>query len=77
VKTNRQHGGGGLMIWACFVATTPGHLVVIESTVNSLYPRVKCEVICAKAKKSAKIRMIYPILRPGKDLIFLGEFPNM
>ena len=29
-----KHGGGGLMIWACFAATGPGHLAVIESTVN-------------------------------------------
>ena len=30
-----QHGGGGLMIWACSAATGPGHLAVIESTMNS------------------------------------------
>ena len=30
-----KHSGGGLMIWACVVATVPGHLAVAESTVNS------------------------------------------
>ena len=30
-----MHGGGGLMIWACFTATGPEHLAVIESTMNS------------------------------------------
>jgi len=30
-----KHGGGGLMIWACSAATGPGHLAVIESTMNS------------------------------------------
>ena len=30
-----KHGGGGLMIWAGSAATVPGHLAVIESTLNS------------------------------------------
>ena len=30
-----KHGGGGLIIWACSAATGPGHLAVIESTMNS------------------------------------------
>jgi len=30
-----KHGGGGLMLWACSAATGPGHLAVIESTMNS------------------------------------------
>ena len=30
-----KHGGGGLMFWACSAATEPGHLAVIESTMNS------------------------------------------
>ena len=30
-----KHGGGGLVIWACFAATGPGHLAVIESIINS------------------------------------------
>jgi len=30
-----KHGGEGVMIWACFAATEPGHLSVIESTMNS------------------------------------------
>jgi len=30
-----KHGGGRLMIWACFVATGPGHPVVVDSTMNS------------------------------------------
>ena len=29
-----KHGGGGLMMWACFAATGPGHLAVIESIMN-------------------------------------------
>jgi len=30
-----EHGGGGLMMWACSAATGPGHLAVTESTMNS------------------------------------------
>ena len=30
-----KHGGEGLMMWACSAATGPGHLAVIESTMNS------------------------------------------
>ncbi|MEE6515924.1 hypothetical protein FKM82_025084 [Ascaphus truei] len=30
-----KHGSGGVMIWACFAATGPGNLAVIESTMNS------------------------------------------
>lgn len=29
-----KHGGGGIMICACFAATDPGHLPVILSTMN-------------------------------------------
>lgn len=29
--TGRQHGGGGMMVWACFANTEPGHLAVNES----------------------------------------------
>ena len=40
----------GLMIWVCLSATGPGHLAVIESTMNSdVYQRIldsKCEAIC-------------------------------
>lgn len=35
----RQHltptGDGGVLIWACFAATGPGHLTVTESTMKS------------------------------------------
>ena len=30
-----NHSGGGVMIWACFAATGPGPLAVIESTMNA------------------------------------------
>ena len=36
-----KHGGGGLMIRACFTATGPQHLAVLKSTMNSsLYQRI-------------------------------------
>jgi len=36
-----RHGGGGMMIWACFAAEGPGHLAVIESTMNfSVYQSI-------------------------------------
>jgi len=53
-----KHGGGGLMIWACFAATGPGHLAVIESTMNSSgYQSIleKCEAICPTAKAGLKL----------------------
>jgi len=34
-----KHSGGGVMIWACFAATVPGHLAVIESTMISSVPQ--------------------------------------
>lgn len=30
-----KYGYGELMIWACFAAKGPGHLIVIEWTMNS------------------------------------------
>ena len=30
-----KHGGGGVMIWDCFVDTRPGNVVITESTLNS------------------------------------------
>jgi len=36
ISTFRKRlGGGGMMIWACFAATGPGHLAVIKSSMNS------------------------------------------
>lgn len=36
-----KHRGGGVMIWACFTATGPGQLVVIEVTTNfSVYQSI-------------------------------------
>ena len=50
--------GGGLMIWTCSAATGPGHLAVIESTMNSFVFQAileKCEAICPKAKTWLKL----------------------
>ena len=35
-----KHGGGGMMIWACFAVTGPSHLAVFESTMNSAYQSI-------------------------------------
>lgn len=39
--TKCQHGGGGMMIWAWFSVTGPGHLAITESTMHfSIYQRI-------------------------------------
>ena len=39
--TNCQHGGGLVLIWACFAATGPGQLAVTESAINlSVYQSI-------------------------------------
>lgn len=38
---NRQHGGGGVTIWASFAATGPGYLAVNESTMTSVYQSIQ------------------------------------
>ncbi len=49
----------GWWVWACFVATGPGHLTIIESTMNSFripkYCRVKCDDIHPTAKAWPKL----------------------
>ena len=30
-----KHGGGSVMVWGCFAASGPGHLAVIDGTMNS------------------------------------------
>jgi len=34
---------GGMVIWACFAAMRPGHLGVIESTINSSVKQIILE----------------------------------
>lgn len=34
-----KHGGGGMMVWACFAATEPGSASLIQSTTNSFHER--------------------------------------
>lgn len=45
-----RHGGGRVMVWACFAATGPGYPPVTELTVKSSvyqkYSRVRCDAIC-------------------------------
>ena len=54
--TNCQLRGGGLMIWACFVATGPGHRAVIESTMNSsVYQSILASSISLTAKACLKL----------------------
>ncbi len=30
-----NHGGGSIMVWACFAASGPGQLAIIDGTMNS------------------------------------------
>lgn len=41
LHTKCQHGGGGMMIWAWFSVTGPGHPAITESTMHfSIYQRI-------------------------------------
>ncbi len=39
-----KHGGGSVMVWGCFAASGPGHLAIIDGTMNSaLYQKIMKE----------------------------------
>lgn len=36
-----KHGGASIMVWACFAASGPGQLAIIDGTINSeLYQQI-------------------------------------
>lgn len=57
--------GGGVMIWDCFTAMGPGHLALIQSTMNSF----KCEAVSPTAKVRPNIQQVSDSKHRNKSTI--------
>lgn len=57
--------GGGVMIWDCFTAMGPGHLALIQSTMNSF----KCEAVSPTAKAWPNIQQVSDSKHRNKSTI--------
>ncbi|GFW89728.1 putative transposase [Trichonephila clavipes] len=47
-----KHGGGGIMVWGCMVASRVGNIAVINGIMDHLYYiQILKEILCASAEK--------------------------
>ena len=64
--TTVKHGGGGIMVCGCFAASLPGHLAIIEGTMNSkVYQDILQENIRA-AVHDLKLKRVW-VMRQDND----------